>query len=229
MIALQCDGLPAGRTTSIRITVNSAVIAAAAATTGFRHFASESSVATSPSSRALFAAAPMIANPLVIPEAGTPAPRPALGAAAPRIPMLPPPLSAPRPQSRAGGLAGAPGTDGLLVGGAGAPPRAGADVVGDGTEDGAVVVRDAAGGTDADGAADSPGTTPAFFHSSICSSSSLSLLCARINCVSFSLSFIVPSSRPLSTGFSMSVWYLVRSAASLAVRAAATAASMAAF
>ena len=91
-------------------------------------------------------------------------------------------VTAPRPRPRAGWLAGTPGTDGLRVGGAGAPPWAGADVVGDGTEDGAVVVGDATSGADADGAADSLGTTPTFFHFSICSSSSLSLLCTRISC-----------------------------------------------
>src|SRR6266702_1339177 len=232
---LRCKvmGFPPAAPPAFALPSAGVVVTAAAATAGFKRLASESSVATSPSSRVLFAAAPMMATPPALaaaPEAGTPAPRHALGAAAPRIPMFPP-RTAPRPRPRAGRLAppaAAPGTEGLRVIGPGAPPRAGADVVGDGTEDGAVVDGDLAGGADADGV-DSPGTTPAFFHSSICNSSSLTLFCARTSCVSFSLNFIVPSSRPLSTAFSMSPWYFVLSSASLAAKAAATAASVVAF
>ncbi len=61
--------------------------------------------------------------------------------------------------------------EGLCTRGAGAPPQAGAHIVGDSTEGKVVVDGDISGGVNVDGV-DSPRTTLAFLHSLICNSSS---------------------------------------------------------
>jgi len=113
-------------------------------------------------------------------------------------------------------------------------PRGGAEVVGDGAEadgGGTEAVGELPVGADEDEGSPvvSPGMLPAFLHSSICFSSSLTLFWALTSWVSFNLSFIVPSKRPLSTAFSIAASCLALNSAALPATAVATAASMAAF
>src|SRR5712671_72833 len=126
------------------------------------------------------------------------------GTAAPRMPMCP--RTVPRPRPRAGwpaaaaaAAAGLPAatfaTEGLRVGGAAVAawaPRGGAEVVGDGAEadgGGTEAVGELPVGADEDEGSPvvSPGMLPAFLHSSICFSSSLTLFWALTSWVSFNL------------------------------------------